>query len=59
MGTKERDGIVTIEEMKQLAMANEQMMGGDASAFFVISGIISIIFCGDENNPRPMFYLAC
>ena len=59
IATKDRDGIVTIEEMKQLAIANEQMMSGDNPAYFVISGIISMIFCGDESNPRPMFYLAC
>lgn len=59
IANRDRDAIVTIEEMKQLATANEQMMSGESPAYFVISGIISVIFCGDENNPKPMFYLAC
>jgi hypothetical protein len=50
---------VTIAEMKSLALANDKMMSGEAPAYFVISGYISVIFCGDEVQPRSMFYLAC
>lgn len=59
INSRDKDGFVTIAEMKTHALANEMMMSGDAPAYFVISGYISVIFCGDETQPRPMFYLAC
>ena len=34
-------------------------MSGEKSAFYTISGFIGTIFCGDENNFKQLFYLAC
>jgi replication factor A1 len=54
-----RSSAVTIEEMKGLALENDDLMSGRETVFFVINGFINTVFCGDENNPRPMYYLAC
>ena len=32
---------------------------GEKPAFFVIKGFVGVIFCGDENNAKPLFYMAC
>ena len=34
-------------------------MSGEKTGYYEISGYISIIFCGEEGNIRPLFYLAC
>ena len=45
--------------MKSCASENEDVNGGQRSAFYTITGYVSRIMFGEEGNPKPLFYLAC
>lgn len=45
--------------MKSCAIENDNVMSGTKPAFYMITGVISNVFYGEEGNPKPLYYLAC
>jgi Replication factor-A C terminal domain len=59
--TKERkkDQLYTISEMKRISAENSEVFDGHKATFYNVKGFIFSIPHGEEDNPKPLFYLAC